>query len=959
MMSSIELKIRLLRLIFQDRNPKDSLSSLDSLGIDVLDIFGSNISGTIIKLDEASNEFEYLSRGSKKEIRRATYSSIGNDLFFSFDDYFRYKDNPFKEPSDYLQNLLVNRKGEIDVIRKSAIQPKSEGIKLSAEANLLYHYLTTYGQSNLDENEIKEECRYLANVKLKIEQVIQLDQTRSSDASIKVEKAPLYDYEDRENYIVNIEELERYQDQILASKKLKASPFFGRMDLYHDKSNTVMSYYIGRDTIMGDFGPLVYDWRSEIGGHFYLKNETQFSYKANNYDLDLRRSFIINDGLFKSVFNEYRRANREQNKKKTVSQQDLVAKNVTAKTEVFKQINKPTIFESKNSIEVQIPATQEIQVPISVPSVQEFQISQDSITDPFLLEVIRQKRNINRLTDIISTIQQQQNEIIRQPIQMNLVIQGCAGSGKTMVLLHRLSYILFKNREIKPEQICVVTPSNFLGAELLPLAKELKLDQIQITTLDDYLIARLKDFQFDQKVLNETALYSTFKSENDLNNKFISYLYSNEYINRLKNEYQLFINQYYTFWDSSKSSISKILQLLGITVKDLGPTDRSRFQYLFHVSTLVIGKYADSLRIIRKNLENSKPQNRKLKEYTSLIKTLYQRIEEVKLTSRIPDQDVMKSLKDEIDQSQINSFLGIFRSKMTDQSEEFTQARQTINILSNLSIEENSLVNKLVMFGTSLPSTPDFLIKNFIVMFMKRVHDKYEVPWNNNNYRYKAYTVLMTVGLFSGRPNKSLSLMCIDEGQKYPTTIYRVLKAYNPQAAFNIYGDKDQAIDQDQVFDSWADVIKTFTSSYYELKQNYRNTSNICKFTSENLMIPMVPIGLDGKDVHYIENEQALIEQVRQLNTTMNDRNVIIVKDGNEQKMIAEQLVRNGILHQVIQLDNDQIEFDKLLIMKIDQVRGLEFEKVISVDLRMSRHEKYVAYTRALNELYIYRYKED
>lgn len=40
--------------------------------------------------------------------------------------------------------------------------------------------------------------------------------------------------------------------------------------------------------------------------------------------------------------------------------------------------------------------------------------------------------------------------------------------------------------------------------------------------------------------------------------------------------------------------------------------------------------------------------------------------------------------------------------------------------------------------------------------------------------------------------------------------------------------------------------------------------------------------------------------------------------------------------------------------MMVEQSKGLEFETVFAVTGRMSENEKYITYTRALNELYVY-----
>ena len=61
------------------------------------------------------------------------------------------------------------------------------------------------------------------------------------------------------------------------------------------------------------------------------------------------------------------------------------------------------------------------------------------------------------LGEIIATIQQEQNEVIRKKPQHNMIVQGAAGSGKTTVAMHRISYILYNyEEEFAPEDCYIV-----------------------------------------------------------------------------------------------------------------------------------------------------------------------------------------------------------------------------------------------------------------------------------------------------------------------------------------------------------------------------------------------------------------------------------------------------------------------------------------------------------------------
>ena len=85
--------------------------------------------------------------------------------------------------------------------------------------------------------------------------------------------------------------------------------------------------------------------------------------------------------------------------------------------------------------------------------------SGNAAADEFLLAQLHEKLG-KKLTDIVSTIQAQQNEIIREEINKPVVIQGVAGSGKTTIILHRLAYLFYAHKQdIHPERSLIIAPN--------------------------------------------------------------------------------------------------------------------------------------------------------------------------------------------------------------------------------------------------------------------------------------------------------------------------------------------------------------------------------------------------------------------------------------------------------------------------------------------------------------------
>lgn len=82
-----------------------------------------------------------------------------------------------------------------------------------------------------------------------------------------------------------------------------------------------------------------------------------------------------------------------------------------------------------------------------------------AIEDPLLLQSLS-KRHSEKLTAITATIQKEQNEVVRHEDVPALVVNGIAGSGKTSVLLQRIAYLFYQEREnLRPDQVYLFTPN--------------------------------------------------------------------------------------------------------------------------------------------------------------------------------------------------------------------------------------------------------------------------------------------------------------------------------------------------------------------------------------------------------------------------------------------------------------------------------------------------------------------
>ena len=94
--------------------------------------------------------------------------------------------------------------------------------------------------------------------------------------------------------------------------------------------------------------------------------------------------------------------------------------------------------------------------------IQGYYDSDVAANDELLVKYLSKNRDVV-LGDIIATIQKEQNEIIRSNPFHNVIVQGVAGSGKTTVAMHRISYMLYNYKErFTSNEFCIVGGSDIL-----------------------------------------------------------------------------------------------------------------------------------------------------------------------------------------------------------------------------------------------------------------------------------------------------------------------------------------------------------------------------------------------------------------------------------------------------------------------------------------------------------------
>ena len=111
----------------------------------------------------------------------------------------------------------------------------------------------------------------------------------------------------------------------------------------------------------------------------------------------------------------------------------------------------------------------------------------DLATADALLQKVLSERTSERLRDIVTTIQSEQNLVIRHPLEKSMVVQGAPGSGKTTVALHRIAYLLYAYPKLRPDQMVILAPSPLFLNFIAGVLPDLGVERVRQTTFEGFL----------------------------------------------------------------------------------------------------------------------------------------------------------------------------------------------------------------------------------------------------------------------------------------------------------------------------------------------------------------------------------------------------------------------------------------------------------------------------------------
>ncbi len=535
--------------------------------------------------------------------------------------------------------------------------------------------------------------------------------------------------------------------------------------------------------------------------------------------------------------------------------------------------------------------------------------------DEFLTKYLSKNKEVV-LGEIIATIQKEQNEIIRDVPWHNVIVQGVAGSGKTTVAMHRISYILYNFKEkFRPDEFFIIGSNKMLLKYITGVLPNLDVYNVNQMTMEEFLIDLL-DKDFDYKKSKYELANSFLKRNQQPNPLEISSL------KRFKGSIH-FINALIAYMKQYE-----IDTITTASVQMNGDVIYSRDEILYFLNFFEELPLQEKIDLLNKRLaykiksigEEADLKKEKLKEEVNRYKNYFG------------------------NRSRKYNFMEIYLGFLND-----LQCNRSKYIQQGIKVEEEKVIEILI----------------------RELKDKKLDIYDLGMLNYIKRRIKMT------KDYEYISHIVIDEAQDFGVMLFQIFKRIFKNCTYTIMGDVSQNIYYDTGMNDWErlkqEVFDPEKDRFYVLAKSYRNTVEISDFASKVLRkctfktYDIEPIIRHGKEVALIETfgdeelVQKTVEIIKSIRESGYDTIAIICRTVEETLRVKKSLCNYIDIDQSGD-DMEEMTFSSgTMVLPIHMTKGLEFDAVIlwNPDEESYRYSDedakllYVAITRALHELYI------
>lgn len=584
--------------------------------------------------------------------------------------------------------------------------------------------------------------------------------------------------------------------------------------------------------------------------------------------------------------------------------------------------------------EITVDMTKKRQFMIKDGKIESMFDTNESIGDQMLLEVLSEKSS-TQMKSIVTTIQQEQNKIIRNTSADLLFVQGAAGSGKTSAILQRIAYLLYRYRgNLTSSDVIMFSPNQLFNDYIKNVLPEMGEQNMVQMTYWQFVSRRLPGMEVE-------SLFKQFEDQNSDTNisafkdsvNFFNLV--TRYAKHLNKRGMIFKNVY--FRDKKKPYFDKE------KIKDI--------YYSFN--------------------ENYKLANRIDAPREELIKMLNR-----KIAPEVKKNWVMQAIEG-LSRDELNELYDRPDQEFSSEKEEekFLGRKIVVKALKPVSnkINHNQFINmraQYLSFLRAVPKMTDLSKCNISEEdWQKHIEEVKENFKKHHIYMNDVSAYLYLYDLITGRrTDYEMRYAFIDEIQDYTPFQLAYLKYNFTRAKFTMLGDLNQAIftkdESRSLLKQISGLFDPKKTDVVQLTKSYRSTKEITDFTKQILR--------QGEKIEAFNRrgpkpalwgrstEQEAIEALVKILDKNNENQrttAVITKDLASAKQVAEQLKQKGEKATLIATANQRLVPGTLVVTSY-LAKGLEFDAVVMWDASKENYHKvdetqlvYTITSRAMYEL--------
>lgn len=529
----------------------------------------------------------------------------------------------------------------------------------------------------------------------------------------------------------------------------------------------------------------------------------------------------------------------------------------------------------------------------------------ESIGDQMLLEVLSEKSS-TQMKSIVTTIQREQNKIIRNTSADLLFVQGAAGSGKTSAILQRIAFLLYRYRgNLTSSDVIMFSPNQLFNDYIKNVLPEMGEQNMVQMTYWQFVARRLPGMNVEnlfKQFEDQTADTNISKFKDSVN--FFNLL--TRYAKHLNERGMIFKNIY--FRDKKKPYFDKK------KIKEIYYS----YNQNYNLANRIDATREELIKMLNRKIA---PEARKA-WVSRTIEGLSQ--EQLNDLYDRPDQEFESEKKEE-------AFLG---RKIVLAALKGVHKR----------ILHNHFINMRAQYLSFLRAVPKMMdLGKWDIdeaEWMKHVEEVKENFKSHNIAMNDVSAYLYLYDLITGRRTDfEMRYAFIDEIQDYTPFQLAYLKYNFPRAKFTMLGDLNQAIftkdESRSLLKQISGLFDPEKTDVVQLTKSYRSTKQLTDFTKQilrqgekieafNRQGPKPVIWGRKTDKDTVN----VLVKVLKENEAQHFTTAIITKDLASARFVHEQLKAKGEKATLIATANQRL-VDGTLVIPSYLAKGLEFDAVI------------------------------